>query len=87
MFIEPKQTQYLSYQNGFIRGICKSKDSVLVTWSTGFAQSASAEAWNAREFVQNPEKARLLSGDEEKLAVAFFEKQTQEMTRRRSMKL
>lgn len=72
MSIQPGQTQYLSYQNGFIRGICKSKDSVLVTWASGFSHPASSESWDQREFVRDAPKARLLTGEEEQRAVALF---------------
>jgi len=66
------QTQYLVYQNSFLRGICKSKDSVLVTWSTGFAQSVTAQTWDNREFLENPERARPVNAEQEEQAQAFF---------------
>lgn len=66
------QTQYLVYQNSFLRGICKSKDSVLVTWSTGFAQSVTAQTWDNREFLEQPERARVVGAEQEEQARAFF---------------
>ncbi len=80
------ETQYIVYQNSFLRGICKSKDSVLVSWGSGFCQSVTAETWNSREFLEKPEKARPVVGDDVAGAQAYFEQQTAERTRTRTLK-
>lgn len=80
------QTQYIVYQNSFVRGICKSKDSVLVSWGSGFSQSVTAETWNNRDFLEKGEKARVVSGEEETQARAYFERITEEHRRARSLK-
>lgn len=72
MAIEPGTTQYLRYGNVFLRGLCRSKDCVLVFWGQDFAHSVSADTWNTREFVREPARARLLSGEEAQQAQAFL---------------
>lgn len=74
--IEAGQTQYLVYQNGFMRGVCKSKDSVLVSWGSGFTQSVTAETWDKRDFLEKGEKARVVAGDDVHTAEAYFAQQT-----------
>ncbi len=79
--IQDGETQYIVYQNSFLRGICKSKDSVLVTWGSGFAQSVTAETWNQREFLEKGEKARAVVGDEAVQAQEYFSRNAQEQVR------
>lgn len=80
------QTQYIVYQNSFLRGICKSKDSVLVSWGSGFSQSVTAETWNNRDFLEKGEKARVVSGEDETQARVYFERITEEHRRARTLK-
>lgn len=73
MGIEAGQTQYLLYKNNFIMGQCKSRDSVLITWPSGFTDFGKADIWDKREFLAEPAKARVLAGNEAEKAKAFFE--------------
>lgn len=73
MSIEPGQTQYARYRNGFLQAQCKSAHSVLVTWSTGFAQPMTAETWEQALFVEQPHGLIFLEGDQAQQAQAFFQ--------------
>jgi len=84
--IQDGETQYIVYQNSFLRGICKSKDSVLVSWGSGFVQSVTADTWNKREFLEKGEKARAVGGEEVAKAQAYFATQTEEYKRARALK-
>lgn len=86
MGIEPGHTQYLLYKNNFIMGQCKSPDSVLITWPSGFADFGKAEIWDKREFLADPAKARVLTGEDEQKAKAFFDTLTQERVARMPFK-
>ena len=70
--IQVGDTQFLRYRNGLIRGRCNSQECVVITWSSGFTQSAKADIWNDREFVAQPENAKFVSQDEFPAAHAFF---------------
>lgn len=72
MAIDPGTTQYLRYGNSFLQGLCRSKDCVVVFWPSGFAQSMSAQTWDNREFLREPERALLLEDPDATLAAAFF---------------
>lgn len=84
--IQDGETQYIVYQNSFLRGICKSKDSVLVSWGSGFCQSVTAETWNKREFLEKGEKARAVVGEDVAKAQAYFASQMEERKRTRTLK-
>jgi hypothetical protein len=84
--IQDGETQYIVYQNSFLRGICKSKDSVLVSWGSGFVQSVTAETWNKREFLEKGEKARAVVGEDVAKAQAYFASQMEEHKRTRTLK-
>lgn len=84
--IQDGETQYIVYQNSFLRGICKSKDSVLVSWGSGFCQSVTAETWNTREFLEKSEKARDVVGEDVAKAQAYFASQMEEHKRTRTLK-
>lgn len=80
------ETQYIVYQNSFLRGICKSKDSVLVSWGSGFCQSVTAETWNKREFLEKGEKARAVVGADVLRAQEYFNNLNQERKSVRGLK-
>lgn len=84
--IEDGQTQYIVYQNSFLRGTCKSKDSVLVSWGSGFTQSVTAETWNTRDFLEKGEKARAVVGDDVRAAQEYFARVTDDLRRARTLK-
>ena len=72
MAIQAGDIEYVRYRNGYLRAHCKSTDSVLVTWGSGFAQPMTAQTWDERLFVENPENVRVLEGPEAEQAEAFF---------------
>lgn len=72
MPIESGSTEYVRYRNGYLRAHCKSKDSVLVTWGSGFAQPMTAQTWDERLFVESPDQVRSLESPEAEQAEAFF---------------
>lgn len=75
MPIQAGTTEYARYRNGYLRAHCKSKDSVLVIWGSGFAQPMTAQTWDERLFVELPEQVRALTGPEAEQAEAFFARQ------------
>jgi hypothetical protein len=70
--IQIGETQFLRYQNGLIRGKCNSNECVVITWASGFTQSAKADTWNDREFLERPHAASLVGMDQFPAAHAFF---------------
>lgn len=72
MALEAGVTEYAFYRGSFIRAQCKSKDSVLVTWSTGFAQPMAVETWETRAFIEGKDSFRVVEGAERDQAIVFF---------------
>lgn len=72
MAIQIGDIEYIRYRNGLLRAKCRSKDSVAVTWASGFSQGMTAETWDTREFLENPESARAVTGCEYAAAEEFF---------------
>ena len=74
--IQPKTTQYATYRNGPLKGVCKSAESVLVVWGSGFTQSVSAENWDNRSFVEKPQLFEVATGAKEEQLIEFFNRQS-----------
>lgn len=73
MAIQLGEIEYIRYRNGLLRAICRSQDSVLVTWASGFSQGMKSEAWDNREFLERGLEARALDAGETPAAEAFFQ--------------
>ena len=76
--IQPGETQFLRYNNGYIRGKWNGLGGVAITWHSGFATSCNADEWNDREFLDKPEKAALIDPSEIPSAHAWFHKVAEE---------
>lgn len=74
MSLSPGQTQYLRYGNTFLRGRHVSDGCVQVSWGSGFFQSVNVDNWTSRGFLQHPQAARVLEGEEAAQAEAFFQR-------------
>lgn len=76
--IQPGETQFLRYNNGFVRGKWNGLGGVAITWHSGFSTSCNADEWNDREFLDKPEKAALIDPSEIPSAHAWFHKVAEE---------
>lgn len=70
--IQPGQPQFLRYPAGIVRGSWNGKGSVSIAWDTGYFTTCGVDEWNSREFLNEPQRARLMGPDEYPQANAWF---------------